>query len=68
MRHRVRKRASEWKPLGASEQVLGRIRRGVRIPVIGGRRPLSFNNGTSMLDASQQRLDLMDSELPRFLH
>jgi hypothetical protein len=32
MRHRVRNRASEWKRLGASEQALCWIRRGVRIP------------------------------------
>ena len=67
MRHRVRKRASEWKRLGASEQVLGWIRHGVRIPFIGGRRPPPFNSGTSMLNATKQQLDFMDSELPRFL-
>jgi hypothetical protein len=67
MRDRVRNRASEWKRLGASEQVLGWIRRGARIPFIGGRRPPPFNNGTSLLGATQQRLDFMDSELPKFL-
>jgi hypothetical protein len=59
--------ASEWKQLGASEQVLGWIRQGVRIPFIGGRQPPPFNSGTSMLNATKQQLDLMDSELPRFL-
>jgi hypothetical protein len=59
MRHRVHNKASEWKRLGASEQVLGWIRRGVRIPFISGRRPPPFNNGTSMLDARQQLLDFM---------
>jgi hypothetical protein len=67
MRHRVRNRASEWKRLGANEQVLGWIHQGVRIPFIGGRRPPPFNSGTSMLDATKQHLDSMDYELPRFL-
>jgi hypothetical protein len=39
MRRRVRSRASEWKRLGSSDQVLGWNRREVRIPFIGGRRP-----------------------------
>jgi hypothetical protein len=67
MRHRVRNKASAWKRLGASEQVLGWIRPLVRIPFIGGQRPPPFNNGTSMLDATQQHLAFMDSELPRFM-
>jgi hypothetical protein len=67
MRLRVRNTPSEWKRLGTSEQVLGWIRRGVRTPFIGGHRPPPFNIGTSMLDATQQQLDFMDSELPRFM-
>jgi hypothetical protein len=55
MHHRVRNIASEWKRLGVSEQALGWIRQGVHIPFIG----------TSMLDATQQQLDFMDSKLPR---
>jgi hypothetical protein len=66
MRHRVRNRASEWKRLGASEQVVHWIRRWVNIFFIGSRQPPPFNIGTSMLDATQQKLHFMDSELPKF--
>jgi hypothetical protein len=67
LRHGVRRRASEWKRLGASEQVLGWIRRGVRIPLIGSQQSPSFNNGIPMLDAAPQQLDFINSELPRFM-
>jgi hypothetical protein len=67
MRHRVRSIASEWKRLGASAQVQSWIRRGVRILFIGVRRPPPFTSGACMLDATQQQLDFMDSELPRFM-
>jgi hypothetical protein len=67
MRHGVRNTTSEWKRLGTSEQVLGWIRHGVRIPFIDGRRPPPFNCGTSILDATHEQLNFMDSELPRFL-
>eukprot|EP00873_Tetraselmis_striata_P033277 jgi/Tetstr1/453541/TSEL_040509.t1 len=61
MRHRVRE------IIGASGQVLGWIRQGLRIRFKNGQRPRPYNHGVSMRDSTQAQLDFMAAtELPRF--
>jgi hypothetical protein len=50
-----------------SEQIIGWIRRGLRIPFIGCRRLPPFDCGIFMLDATQQLLDFMNSELTKLM-
>ena len=67
LRHRVRKRWSRWRDIGASGAVLEWILHGVKIPWRRKLQPPPFNHGTSLKNLPAAQAAFRDAETARLV-